>query len=193
MTIESVCVYCGSSSHIDPLYKKIALEVGQAIASQKRRLIYGGGHVGLMGVVADAALAAGGSVVGIIPEHIRVHEVQHTGLTELHVVENMHIRKSMMAEKADAFIALPGGFGTLEELFEILTWKQIGLHTKPILIYNVDGFWDTMLAMIEHLITEKFAPESNRRLFTVVTSTQEMVRALETAMQETFNPEDKWG
>ncbi|MGE4351911.1 MAG: TIGR00730 family Rossman fold protein, partial [Bdellovibrionales bacterium] len=150
MTIESVCVYSGSSVHVAPLYKTAAQDVGRTLAQHKLRLIYGGGLVGLMGLTANAALNAGGEVIGIIPEHIRSHEIQHPGLTEMHVVDNMHIRKSMMAEKADAFVALPGGFGTLDELFEIMTWKQIALHTKPILIYNVNNFWDPLLALIDH-------------------------------------------
>ena len=192
MTIESVCIYCGSSGHTAPIYQQTAQLIGTAIARRGLRLVYGGGHVGLMGIVADSALAAGGDVIGIIPEHIRSHEVQHTGLTELHVVDSMHIRKSMMAEKADAFVALPGGFGTLEELFEVLTWKQIGLHTKPIIVYNVNGFWDPLIHLIEHVIETKFAPENNRRIFNVVTTPEEMMAAIYSAPTEAFKPEDKW-
>lgn len=192
MTIESVCVYCGSSVHVAPLYKQTAEAVGTIIARRGMRLVYGGGSVGLMGIVANAALSAGGEVIGIIPEHIRSHEVQHTSLTELHVVDTMHIRKSMMTEKSDAFIVLPGGFGTLEELFEVLTWKQIGLHRKPILIYNVNGFWDPMLGLIEHVITQNFAPTNNRRIFSVVTSPEQMIDMLYATSTEAFSPEDKW-
>lgn len=193
MSIESVCVYCGSSNHVGPEYIGIAQEIGAVIAGHKLRLVYGGGHVGLMGAVADAALQAGGEVIGIIPNHIKAHEKQHKGLTELHVVDNMHIRKSMMFEKSDAFVALPGGFGTLEELFEVLTWKQIGLHTKPILIYNSDGFWDTMLKMVDELITKNFAPANNQHIFRVVKTPQEMMKALFTPEHFSFNPKDKWG
>ena len=193
MTIHSVCVYCGSSQRVDEIYKYTARKVGGAIGSQKLRLIYGGGHVGLMGVLADAALAAGGEVTGIIPEHIRTHEMQHTGLTELIVVDNMHIRKDMMAEKADAFVALPGGFGTLDELFEILTWKQIGLHTKPIIIYNEHGFWDPLLVLIEHVVSKNFAPANNREIFKVVTNIDDLFKAIFAPETTTFNPKDKWG
>jgi len=193
LNIHSVCVYCGSASRVDELYNYTARKVGAAIGSQKLHLIYGGGHVGLMGVLADATLAAGGEVTGIIPEHIRVHELQHSGLTELIVVDNMHIRKDMMAEKADAFIALPGGFGTLDELFEILTWKQIGLHTKPIVIYNEHGFWDPLLGLIEQVISKNFAPENNRQIFKVVTNIDDMFSALFASETVTFNPQDKWG
>jgi uncharacterized protein (TIGR00730 family) len=192
LTIETICIYCGSSAHVDPVYKQTARNVGAAIARQGLRLVYGGGHVGLMGLVADAALAEGGNVIGIIPEHIRSHEIQHTGLTELHVVDSMHIRKSMMAEKADAFVALPGGFGTLEELFEVMTWKQIGLHTKPIIIFNVNGFWDPLLGLIKHTIDTGFAPLNNRRIFSVASSVEEMMAAFHAAPVGGFSPEDKW-
>lgn len=192
MTIETVCVYCGSSVHVDPIYKQIADEAGTAIAKEKLRLVYGGGSVGLMGITANAALAAGGEVIGVIPEHIRSHEIQHTGLTELHVVDSMHVRKSMMFEKADAFVILPGGFGTLEELFEVLTWKQIGLHTKPVIIVNTNRFWDPMLALVEHIIDQNFAPKSNRRIFQVVVDAAGMLEALRLNSIEAFDPEDKW-
>lgn len=192
MAIKSVCVYCGSASRVNEIYKKTAHDVGVALAHNNMRLIYGGGHVGLMGTVADAVLAAGGNVTGIIPEHIRSHELQHTGLTELFVVDNMHTRKSMMAEKADAFVVLPGGFGTMDELFEILTWKQLGLHTKPIVIFNVDHFWDPLLGLIEHLIASHFAPDNNRQIFTVVTTMDELLKAILALNTENFNPEDKW-
>lgn len=192
MTIKTVCVYCGSSVHVDADYKKLAEDVGTNLARNNLKVIYGGGSVGLMGLMANAALLAGGDVIGIIPEHIRSHEIQHTGLTELHVVDSMHIRKSMMFEKADAFVVLPGGFGTLEELFEVLTWKQIGLHSKPILIYNAKGFWDSMLKMIDDVISANFAPQNNRRIFKVVTTLEEMLAALQETSSETFSPEDKW-
>jgi len=192
LPIDSVCIYCGSAGHVDEIYKKIACEVGIALAKHNMRLVYGGGHVGLMGTVADATLAAGGKVTGIIPEHIRSHELQHTGLTELIVVDNMHTRKSIMAEKSDAFVALPGGFGTLDELFEILTWKQLALHTKPIIIFNVNGFWDPLIALIHHLIDGHFAPENNRQIFKVVTTVDALFAALFAQEDENFDPEDKW-
>ena len=192
MSVESVCIYCGSANHVDEIFKKTAHDVGVALAHRGLKLIYGGGHVGLMGTVADAVLAAGGQVTGIIPEHIRSHELQHTGLSELFVVDTMHTRKSMMAEKADAFVVLPGGFGTMDELFEILTWKQLGLHAKPIIIYNVEGFWDPLLDLINHMIDKKFAPENNKRIYKIAHTTEEMFTAIFQATNEIYNPEDKW-
>ena len=142
--VFSVCVYCGSSSRVSDTYKDAAHQLGTLLGENGHQLVYGGGRVGLMGIVADATLAAGGSVVGIIPEHIQVLEVEHTGLTELLVVDSMHTRKRMMVDRSDAFVVLPGGLGTLDETFEILTWKQLRLHDKPIVVANIDGYWDAL-------------------------------------------------
>ncbi len=144
-----VAVYCGSRSGNDPLYADKARELGDYFGRNGIELVFGGGHVGLMGVVADAVLAAGGRVHGVIPEHLRDRELAHSGLTELHVVKNMHERKALMADLADGFVALPGGIGTLEELFEAWTWGQLGLHHKPCAIYNVNGFFYPLLAMAQ--------------------------------------------
>lgn len=152
-------------------------------------IVYGGGHVGLMGIVADSALKAGTKVIGIIPEHIRAQEVQHTGLSELHVVPDMHTRKRMMVEHADAFVVLPGGLGTLDEAFEILTWKKLRLHNKPIIIFNQNGYWDPLLALIDRTIQEGFASPADRVLFKVVTEVPQMMDILEqngTAMMGTM-------
>lgn len=192
MTVQSVCVYCGSSNRVDDVYKNIAREIGTTLAQRKIRLVYGGGHVGLMGIVADAALAAGGEVVGIIPEHIRAHEVQHKGLTELFVVDTMHTRKNMMVEKSDAFLVLPGGFGTLDEMFEVLTWKQLALHNKPVLIYNALGFWNPLLALINHVIDTGFAPKTNHLIYKSVSNVDEMITALSAPAGEGFDPLSKW-
>lgn len=192
MTIQSVCVYCGSSNHVDETYKNLARAVGEALAKKGFRIVYGGGHVGLMGLVADSALKAGGEVVGIIPEHIRAHEVQHKGLTELIVVNDMHTRKNMMVEKADAFLVLPGGFGTLDEAFEVLTWKQLALHNKPIVIFNVEGFWTPLLNLIEHMIVKGFAPASNRNIFKAVTNIDDLFAALAKPLDRLFGPDEKW-
>jgi uncharacterized protein (TIGR00730 family) len=178
MSISSVCVYCGSSNKVDERYKDIARTVGTALAQQRYRVIYGGGHVGLMGLMADAALQAGGEVIGIIPEHIRAKEVQHMGLTELHVVDSMHVRKQLMEARSDAFIILPGGFGTLDECFEILTWRQLGLHAKPVIIYNEHGFWTPLLALIDHLLASGFAPPNNRQFFQVANNVAELLGLL---------------
>ena len=143
--MHSVCVYCGSRTGIDPVYAEAASAMGGAIANRAMTLIYGGGSVGLMHAAAEAALAGGGRVVGVITELLMQREVGHTGLSELHIVENMHQRKKMMADYADGFIALPGGLGTLEELFEVWTWRQLGYHNKPIGLLNVQGYFDLLL------------------------------------------------
>lgn len=159
-------------------YKKTACDASTALAEQGMKIVYGGGHVGLMGIIADAALKAGAEVVGIIPEHIRAKEVQHTGLTKLHVVPDMHTRKRMMCEQSDAFLVLPGGLGTLDEVFEILTWRKLGLHNKPIIIFNQDGYWDPLLAIIDRTVKEGFAAPSDRALFRVVTTVSELVEVV---------------
>ncbi len=143
--MHSVCVYCGSRTGTDPVYAEAASAMGGAIANRAMTLIYGGGSVGLMHAAAEAALAGGGRVVGVITELLMQREVGHTGLSELHIVENMHQRKKMMADYADGFIALPGGLGTLEELFEVWTWRQLGYHNKPIGLLNVQGYFDLLL------------------------------------------------
>ncbi|WP_338844719.1 TIGR00730 family Rossman fold protein [Massilia sp. W12] len=146
--MATLCVYCGSSDGALPAYRQAAQVLGQLLAQRGHTLVYGGGRLGLMGAVADAALAAGGRVLGVIPRALQEREVAHTQLSELHLVDNMHQRKAMMADLADAFITLPGGLGTLEELFEMLTWLQLGLHGKRIGLLNVAGFYDGLLAFI---------------------------------------------
>jgi uncharacterized protein (TIGR00730 family) len=177
----SVCVYCGSSSRVADVYKDAAHALGEGLARRGIQLVYGGGRVGLMGIVADAAMAAGGRVVGIIPEHIQTEEVEHTGLTELHVVDSMHTRKRMMAERSDAFVVLPGGFGTLDEAFEILTWKQLRLHDKPVIIADVDGYWRPLLGLVDHMIAQGFARDAHREFFMVVDQLDGVFEALEQA------------
>lgn len=181
VTYSSVCVYCGSSNAVAQKFKDSAVKIGATLAQRGVRVVYGGGHVGLMGLVADSALKASGTVIGIIPEHIRAQEVQHTGLTELHVVPDMHTRKRMMVERADAFIILPGGFGTLDELFEILTWKKLKLHNKPIVIFNQDGYWNEAIALIDKTIAEHFSQPSDRALFKIATDIDGVFAALDEA------------
>jgi len=154
--IKSVCVFCGSQPGVRPEYEAQARALGALLARQGISLVYGGGHVGLMGAVADAALAAGGKVVGVIPEHLMRPEIAHQGLTELHVVDTMHTRKRMMAERADAFVVLPGGYGTFEEMFEMVTWLQLQLHAKPVGVLNVEGYYDHLLAFLRHASQEGF-------------------------------------
>lgn len=188
MSISSVCVYCGSSNSALPPFKQLAHDVSTILAQRKIKIVYGGGHVGLMGIVADAGLQAGTEVIGIIPEHIRVHEIQHNGLTELHVVPDMHTRKRMMVERSDAFVVLPGGLGTLDETFEILTWKKLNLHNKPVIIFNAFGYWDHLLALIEHAKAQGFEQPSVNGYFKVVTNMEEMLVALAEGKEPSFGP-----
>jgi uncharacterized protein (TIGR00730 family) len=163
----SVCVYCGSRHGAQPAYTAAAQALGQAIGERGWQLVYGGGKVGLMGEVADAALAAGARVVGVIPETLQQREVGHKGLHEMHVVETMHVRKQMMAERADAFVALPGGIGTFEELFEVWTWSQLGYHAKPCALLNVNGFYDAMRQFIDQVVDEGFLRTEHRDMLMV--------------------------
>jgi uncharacterized protein (TIGR00730 family) len=165
---SSICVYCGSSADVAQSYKDAAVHLGREAGERGIEIIYGGGRVGLMGLVADSAIAAGGKVTGIIPSHILELEVAHQTLTELIVVENMHQRKMMMFERSEAFVILPGGLGTLDEAFEILTWKQLGLHRKPIIVANIDGYWDGLLSLVDHGVEEGFIRPRHARLFAVV-------------------------
>ncbi len=155
----SLCVYCGSRPGIDPLYADSARAVGRWIGEHGGQLVYGGGHNGLMGLMADAALASGAQVVGVIPKALVEKEWAHTGCTELHVVENMHERKRLMAERADAFLALPGGIGTFEEFFEVWTWRQLGYHDKPIGLLNMNGYYDGLLAFLSQTVQQGFVNE----------------------------------
>ena len=188
--IKSVCVYCGSSASVDTSYRRLAHQVGAKIGAQKLRLIYGGGHTGLMGAVADGALQSGGEVVGIIPHHM--NKIEHPALTELHVVDSLHTRKKMMAQQADAFVILPGGIGTLDEFFEILVWKQLALHNKPIVLFNMQSYWNPVLDLIRHVIAAQFAPANNDRLFEVITDLDQLLPALGHESSAHFSPEDKW-
>lgn len=190
--IKSVCVYCGSSARVDQVYKDAAVELGRTLAANKWDLVYGGGRVGLMGLVADSMLGAGSKVVGIIPQHIQAREIEHTDLTELHVVDSMHIRKQMMVDRGDAFVILAGGLGTLDEFFEILTWKQLGLHDKPVVMVNVNGYWTKMVEAIKHIAEEKFMRAEDLGMFQVVNTVAEVPAALSNAPHERFDPSSKW-
>lgn len=151
-----LCVYCGSSRGLNPSFAAAARVVGHELARRGIGVVYGGGNVGLMGVLADAALEGGGEVIGVIPHGLVLRELAHQGLTELHVVQSMHDRKALMGDLCDGFMALPGGFGTLEEFCEAVTWTQLGLHAKPCGLLNVDGFYDPLLAFLEHALAEQF-------------------------------------
>ena len=162
-----VCVFCGSSTGSRPAYADAARRVGSTLAQRGLGLVYGGGRVGLMGVMADAALAAGGRVIGVIPEPLATKELAHTGLTELRVVGTMHERKALMAGLSAGFLALPGGVGTFEEFFEILTWAVLGLHCKPVGLLNVEGYYDPLRALLDHAVAERFVRPEHRALVTV--------------------------
>ena len=165
--VKSVCVFTGSSAGVRPEYREAARDLGRLLAERGIGLVYGGARVGLMGAVADAALEAGGSVIGVIPEALVAREIAHTGLTELRVVSSMHQRKALMADLSDAFVALPGGWGTLEEFFEVLTWTLLGFHSKPCALLNVGGYFDGLLAFVEHAADEGFVRQKPRELVLV--------------------------
>ncbi|MCX8602368.1 MULTISPECIES: TIGR00730 family Rossman fold protein [unclassified Gilliamella] len=157
---KNICVFCGASEGTSPEYRLAAEQLGKTIANQNRRLIYGGGNKGLMGIIANAVLANGGEVIGVIPERLVQAETAHHGITRLEVVENMHQRKARLSELADGFIAMPGGTGTLEEVFEVWTGMQIGYHEKPVALFNVSGFWQSLLNFLEHSVNEGFIRDS---------------------------------
>ncbi|MBE9008684.1 TIGR00730 family Rossman fold protein [Pseudanabaenaceae cyanobacterium LEGE 13415] len=187
--MRSVCVFCGSSMGRNPEYEKAAIELGTAIANRGMALVYGGGNVGLMGVVADAALSAGGEVFGVIPEFLVSKELAHRGLTRLETVETMHDRKARMVELADAFIALPGGYGTLEEFCEVLTWAQLGLHQKPHGLLNIAGYYDPLLQFFDQAVTEKLVRPVHRALVLEATEPEILLDRL-----SAYEPQnvDKW-
>lgn len=164
MPVRSVCVFCGASIGANPAYREAAVALGQAIARRGLTLVYGGGAVGLMGTVADAALAAGGEVIGIIPQSLMNAEIGHKGLSRLEVVDGMHARKARMAELSDAFIALPGGLGTLEELFEVWTWGQLGYHAKPLGLLDVNGFYEKLGGFLDLIVEEGFVRPQHRAM-----------------------------
>lgn len=157
--MNSIAIFCGSALGSDPIYAKIAEQVGQILAARKQTLVYGGGRSGLMGIIADSALAAGGKVIGVIPKQLVDRELAHPGLTELYVVENMHERKTKMSELSDGFIAIPGGVGTLEEIFEQWTWAQLGIHEKPCAFLNAENFYTGLIQFIHHTTQQGFTKE----------------------------------
>ena len=179
MSLRSICVFCGASPGATPIYQEAAEALGRHLAERGIRLVYGGGAVGLMGMVADAALAAGGEVIGIIPQSLKEAEIGHKGLTRLEVVDGMHARKARMAELSDAFIALPGGLGTLEELFEVWTWGQLGYHGKPLGLLEVNGFYEPLLTFLDHLVQERFVRPQHREMLQRASSPAELIDALQ--------------
>jgi uncharacterized protein (TIGR00730 family) len=186
----ALCVYCGSAGDVDSRYRQSAIDLGQAMAARGVTLVYGGGRIGLMGLLAEACHEAGGNVVGIIPEFLEraeIGEVEESVIGELMVVGTMHERKQLMADLSDGFVVLPGGFGTLDEFFEILTWRQLGLHDKPIFLLDCAGYWEPLTALLEHLLEQKFARPSTRRLWDKTDTVAGLFAALD-ALPEVQGP-----
>ena len=189
-SLRRVCVFCGSSMGFTPAYAEAAAELGKLLAQRGIGLVYGGASVGTMGVVADAALAAGGEVIGVIPEALSSVEIAHAGLTELHVVSDMHQRKAKMAALSDGFLALPGGAGTLEELFEVWTWAQLGMHRKPCALLDVNGYFASLTAFLEHSVAERFVREQNRAMLLTDEDPKRLIARLRDFDPEAMQP--KW-
>jgi uncharacterized protein (TIGR00730 family) len=187
--MKSICIFCGANFNDDPLLTEAIEQLAQVMVSRDLTLIFGGGRVGVMGMIADAIMKKGGKAIGVIPEFLMNKEVGHTGLTELHVVQNMHQRKQMMNDLCDGIMTLPGGFGTLEEFFEVLTWLQLGLHQKPIGILNVNGFYDFLLKQIDVMVEQRFLKPVNRQLVLTSTDPIELVSLMENFKAE---PDDVW-
>jgi len=188
--IRRLCVYCGSAGAVDERYRAAAHDLGERLAKAGIELVFGGGRIGLMGIVADAAIAAGGRVLGIIPGRLRDAELAHQGVSELVIAASMHDRKRLMAERADAFAVLPGGIGTLDEMFEIMTWRHLGLHDKPIFVVDVAGYWQPLRQLFDHLAATGFTVPLVPRLLNIVPGIAELMRALAIAQPEgTSHPE----
>lgn len=178
--MRKVCVFCGASTGLSPKFAQITKDLGREIAQRGLELVYGAGRVGLMGVLADAALDAGGKVMGVIPESLVAKELAHRGLTELHVVKTMHERKAMMAERAEGFVALPGGYGTLDEFCEIITWSQLGFHKKPCAILNIDGYFDELIKFFDTAAKSKFISEQHRDMIIISKDPAEVLEKMAT-------------
>jgi uncharacterized protein (TIGR00730 family) len=189
LEVKRVLVFCGSSPGLRPEYAECATELGRVLAARDLEVVYGGARVGLMGALADSALAAGGKVIGVIPGRLVEHEIAHAGLTKLHVVETMHERKALMAELSDAVIAMPGGSGTLDELFELFTWKQLGLHRKPIGLLDATGYWQPLLAFLKHAVNERFLRAEYLEDLQVERSAAALVDRLDAHQHRSY---DKW-
>lgn len=179
MKVKSVCIYCGSSNQARDVFQQTAAEIGQKLAENDFRLVYGGGRLGLMGIVANSCVKAGGYVIGYIPHHLDEFEGANTEIQELHLVDSMHTRKFRMAENSDAFVILPGGFGTLDELFEIITWRQLNLHEKPIILLNIEGYWNPLIALIHQIIDESFAKPEHRDFIKIANSVDDVLKVLQ--------------
>jgi len=173
--MKSICVFCGANYNDDPLLKQAIEELAEIMVNQNITLIYGGGKVGVMGMMAEAILSKGGKAEGVIPHFLMTEEIAHSSLTKLHVVETMHARKQLMSDLSDGFITLPGGLGTMEEFFEVLTWLQLGLHNKPVAILNVNGYYDLLLQQLDVMVEQRFLKQANRELVLSATNAIELV------------------
>jgi hypothetical protein len=178
MKVESVCVFCGASPVVKQIYLDEAKAVGEEIAKRGLKMIYGGGDSGMMGAAANGCIGNNGYVIGVYPTVLQGKEPEHSGLSEHYIVGTMHARKQMMFDRSDSFIILPGGFGTMDETFEVITWAQLHMHKKPIIIYNFNGYWDKWVAMTEHFLEEGFAGERTRSMYTVLNTREEVFAAL---------------
>jgi uncharacterized protein (TIGR00730 family) len=177
--MNSICIFCGANFNGDPILKRTVEQLAEIMVNRDITLVFGGGKVGMMGLLADAILSRGGQAIGVIPQFLMDKEVGHTGLTELHIVDNMHQRKQLMSDLCDGIIMLPGGFGTLEEFFEVLTWLQLGLHNKPIGVLNVNGFYDFLLKQMDVMVEQKFLKPTNRKLVLTSSDAIELVNLME--------------
>ena len=177
-TVRRICVFCGSSEGSNPIFREAAQELGRALVDRRIGLVFGGGGIGLMGALADAVIAGGGEAIGVIPAALATKEVAHGSLAEMCIVKTMHERKAMMADLADIFLALPGGMGTFDELFEILTWAQLGIHRKPIGLLNVNGYFDPLIYMVDHAVREGFIAPAHRGLLVIAETVDDWFAAL---------------
>lgn len=191
-SISSVCVFCSASSHVDSSYLKLAYDFGQLLAKEGVRLVYGGSHFGLMGKLADGCLAGNGHVYGVTTDHLHEYEQAHRHLQELEVVPDMHSRKARMFERSDGIVVLPGGFGTLDETIEVLTWKQIALHDKPIVIVNYKQYWEPLKDLIDNIIRHKFARDLDGDLLHFVSTIEEVLPHMRTMPRQKIDPTTKW-
>lgn len=187
--MQSICVFCGANYNGDLVLKQTVEQLAEVLVAGEITLVYGGGHVGVMGLLADAVLSRGGKAIGVIPQFLMDKEVGHPGLTEMHVVENMHQRKQLMNDLSDGVIMLPGGFGTLEEFFEVLTWLQLGLHNHPIGMLNVNGFYDFLLKQMDVMVEQRFLKPANRQLVLTSADAIELVALMENI---DIKPDDVW-
>ncbi len=191
-SIQNVCVYCSSSNKVGQIYKDATIELGTLLAEAGKTIIYGGAKSGLMGLIADSALAAGGKVIGVLSQDLQNLELEHMGLTEMCIAETMHTRKAIMTEKSDAFVILPGGLGTLDEMFEMATWRQIGLHTKQIILLNINDYWTPLLKMLDKMVEEHCMLEAHTRMFQIMDSPKDIIKTLNGFHPEHFDIKSKW-